>query len=114
MKSKWIIGLVIMCVLAISAGAQQNGGAQPSEGAIISVPQQQSNGTASPPTRLEPPGGAPAAESYPEQLESVLAAMSAELAEIAQAVHRNSGLLKSIESKIELIAIGNRGQQITD
>jgi Spy/CpxP family protein refolding chaperone len=86
-KSKWTIGLLIIYVLVISAGAQQNDSAQPLEGAIISVPQQRSGEPTSPPTRLQPlGGGAPDAQSYPEQLESVLAAMSAELGEIAQAV----------------------------
>jgi Spy/CpxP family protein refolding chaperone len=101
-KSKWIIGLVMTCVLAISAGAQQKNSARPSEGAIESVPQQQSGGTAIPPTQLQPPGGASDAESYPEQLESVLSAMSAELREIAQAVRegkitRSEGEYLSLE-----------------
>jgi Spy/CpxP family protein refolding chaperone len=89
------------CVLAISAGAQQKGSAQPSEPAMVGVPQQQSGVTAIP-TQLQPPGGAPGAESYPEQLESVLTAMSAELGEIAQAVRegkisRSEGEYLSLE-----------------
>jgi len=101
-KLKWIIGLLIVCVLAISAGAQQNDSAQPSEGAILSVPQQQSGEATSPPAQLQPPGGVPDAQSYPEQLESVLAAMSAELGEIAQAVRegkitRSQGEYLSLE-----------------
>jgi len=101
-KSKWIIGLLIICVLAISAGAQQNDSAQPAEGAIISLPQQQSGEPTSPPMQLQLPGGAPDAQSYPEQLESVLAAMSAELGEIAQAVRegkitRSQGEYLSLE-----------------
>ena len=102
MKSKWTIGLLMTCVLAISAGAQQKASAQPSEPAMLGVPQQQSGGTAIPPTQLQPPGGAPSAESYPEQLESVLTAMSAELGEIAQAVRegkitRSEGEYLSLE-----------------
>ena len=85
MKLKWIIGLLIVCILAISAGAQQNDSAQLSEGAIMSVPQQHSGEPTGPRAQLQPPGGVPDAQSYPEQLESVLAAMSAELGEIAQA-----------------------------
>ena len=85
MKSKWIIGLVITCVLAISAGAQQNGDAHPSDGAM-SVPQQQPNGTAIPPAQLQTPGGTAGTETYEQQLDSVLTAMSAELGQIAQAV----------------------------
>ena len=101
MKSKWIIGLLMLCVLAISAGAQQSDSAQPSEGAIVSLPQQRSGDTASPPMQLQP-GGPPDAQSYPEQLESVLAAMSAELGEIAQAVRegkitRSEGEYLSLE-----------------
>ena len=100
-KSKWIIGLLMLCVLAISAGAQQSDSAQPSEGAIVSLPQQRSGDTASPPMQLQP-GGPPDAQSYPEQLESVLAAMSAELGEIAQAVRegkitRSEGEYLSLE-----------------
>ena len=101
MKSKWIIGLLMLCVLEISAGAQQSDSAQPSEGAIVSLPQQRSGDTASPPMQLQP-GGPPDAQSYPEQLESVLAAMSAELGEIAQAVRegkitRSEGEYLSLE-----------------
>jgi len=101
-KSKWIIGLLMICVLAISAGAQQNDSAQLSKDAIMSVPQQQLGEPTSPPTQLRPPGGTPDAQSYPEQLESVLAAMSAELGEIAQAVRegkitRSQGEYLSLE-----------------
>ena len=73
MKSRWIIGLLMTCVLAISAGAQENGVAQPAEG------------TASPPVQLQAPAGLHDGETYPEQLEAVLQAMTAELGEIAQA-----------------------------
>ncbi len=74
MKSRWIIGLLMTCVLAISAGAQENGVAQPAEG------------TASPPVQLQAYAGLQDGETYPEQLEAVLQAMTAELGEIAQAV----------------------------
>ena len=102
MKSKWIIGLLITCVLAISAGAQQNDSAQLSEGAIMSVPQQHSGEPTGPRAQLQPLGAAPDPQSYPEQLESVLAAMSAELGEIAQAVRegkitRSQGEYLSLE-----------------
>lgn len=73
MKSRWIIGLLMTCVLAIFAGAQENGGAQPGEG------------TANPPAQLQPPAGLQDGRTYPEQLETVLEAMTAELGEIAQA-----------------------------
>ena len=73
------------CVLAIVATAQENNGAQPQSGAIVSLPHQQSGGAAGPPM-LQAPAGVQDAKPYPEQLESILASMSAELAEIAQAV----------------------------
>ena len=102
MKLKWIIGLLIVCILAISAGAQQNDSAQLSEGAIMSVPQQHSGEPTGPRAQLQPLGAAPDPQSYPEQLESVLAAMSAELGEIAQAVRegkitRSQGEYLSLE-----------------
>jgi len=101
-KLKWIIGLLIVCILAISAGAQQNDSAQLSEGAIMSVPQQHSGEPTGPRAQLQPLGAAPDPQSYPEQLESVLAAMSAELGEIAQAVRegkitRSQGEYLSLE-----------------
>jgi len=61
------------CVLATSAGAQENSRAQPAEG------------TASPPAQLQAPAGLQDGRTYPEQLEAVLGAMTAELGEIAQA-----------------------------
>ena len=102
MKLKWIIGLLIVCILAISAGAQQNDSAQLSEGAIMSVPQQHSGEPTGPRAQLQPLGAASDPQSYPEQLESVLAAMSAELGEIAQAVRegkitRSQGEYLSLE-----------------
>ena len=84
-KSRSIIGLLIMCVLAIAATAQENNAAQPQGGAIPSLPQQRSGSTVGSPT-LQAPAGVQDAEPYPEQLESILTTMSAELAEIAQAV----------------------------
>jgi len=73
MKSRWIIGLLMTCLLATFAGAQENSSA-PSAG-----------GTASPPTQLQAPAGLQDGRSYPEQLEAVLGAMTAELGEIAEA-----------------------------
>ena len=85
MKSKGIIGLIIMCLLAIAATAQETKGVQARSGAIVSLPPQPSDGIARPRT-LQPPAGAQDFGTYPEQLESVLNTMSAELTEIAQAV----------------------------
>jgi len=73
MRSRWIIGLLMTCVLATSAGAQESSGAQPAEGA------------ASPPTQLQAPAALQDGKTYPEQLEAVLEAMTAELGQIAQA-----------------------------
>src|SRR5215469_1716167 len=100
--TKWIIGVVMTCVLAIFAVAQENSSVRHAKDSIVSLPQQQSDGSASSPTRLQPLDGAPDAESYTGQLESVLAAMSAELGEIAQAVRegkitRSQGEYLSLE-----------------
>jgi Spy/CpxP family protein refolding chaperone len=65
--------LLITCVLAIFAGAQENGGAQPAES------------TASPPAQLQAPAGLQDGKTYLEQLQAVLEAMTAELGGIAQA-----------------------------
>jgi len=73
-------------VLAISAAAQDNSASQPAEGPIANLARQQSGGTASAPTQLQAPAGSQDARPYPEQLEAVLGAMTAELGEIAQAV----------------------------
>jgi len=83
-KSRWI-GLLMTCVLAICAGAQDNSSAQNAEGAIAISPRQQSGSAASPPTQLQAPAGLQNAKTYPEQLEGVLAVMTAELGDIAQA-----------------------------
>jgi len=72
-KSRWIIGLLMTCLLAAFAGAQVNSSAQPAEG------------PASPPAQLQAPAGLQDGKTYPEQLEAVLEAMTAELGEIAQA-----------------------------
>src|SRR3974390_2199621 len=73
MRSRWIIGLLMTCVLATSAGAQESSGAQPAEGA------------ASPPTQLQAPAALQDGKKYPEQLEAVQEAMTAELGQMAQA-----------------------------
>ena len=75
MKSRWVIGLLMTCLLATFIGAQENSGAQPAEG------------PASPPAQLQAPAGLQDGKTYPEQLEAVLEAMTAELGEIAQAAH---------------------------
>ena len=85
MKSRWIIGFLITCVLAIPGGAQENSGAQPAEGAIVTLPQQDSGSPANPSAQLQVPAGQDAG-TYPERLEAVLGAMSAELGQIGQAL----------------------------
>ncbi len=82
MKSQRIATFVIICLLAISAGAQANGGAEPAEGTIANLAQQAPGETENPPDLL---GAEQSAGTYPERLEGVVAAMSAELSEIAQA-----------------------------
>lgn len=85
MKSKWIIGLIIMCLLAIAATAQETSGAEVQSGAAVSLPQQQyGNAGGVPAPRV--PAQMQDSDSYPEQLQTVLNAMSAELAEIGQAL----------------------------
>lgn len=80
MKSHWI-ELIIICMLAISAGAQVNSGSQPAVGPFTSSTAQ-ADGTDKAPSQL---GSSQDPAPYPERLESVLTAMSAELGEIAQA-----------------------------
>ena len=84
MKSRWIIGLLMTCVLATSAGAQKSG-AQPAQRPITNLAPQQSDGAASTATQLQVPAGLQDGRTYPEQLDAVLGAMTAELGEIAQA-----------------------------
>ena len=85
MKSRWIIGFLLMCVLAISANAQENSSVQSAQGPIANVAPQHPGGATSPATQLQLPAGTQDAGTYPDRLEEVLGAMSAELAEIAQA-----------------------------
>ena len=84
MKSRWIIGLLMTGVLVTSAGAQESA-AQPAQRPITNLASQQSDGAASTATQLQAPAGLQDGSTYPEQLEAVLAAMAAELGEIAQA-----------------------------
>jgi Spy/CpxP family protein refolding chaperone len=85
MKSRWIILFLLMCVLAISANAQENSSVQSAQGPIANVVPQHAGGATSPATQLQLPAGSQDAGNYPGRLEEVLGAMSAELAEIAQA-----------------------------
>jgi len=84
-KSRWIIGFLVTCALAISANAQENSGVQSAEGPIANFAQQNTGSATSPATQLQTPAGLQDAGIYPDRLEEVLGAMSAELAEIAQA-----------------------------
>ena len=85
MKSQWIIGFLLTCALAISANAQENGSVQSAAGPIANFAQQNSGGATSPATQLQAPAGGQEAGTYQDRLEEVVGAMSAELAEIAQA-----------------------------
>ena len=85
MKSHWIISFLLTCALAIFANAQENSGVQTAEGTIANLARQNSGGATSPAMQLQAPAGSQDAGTYPERLEQVLGAMSAELGEIAQA-----------------------------
>jgi Spy/CpxP family protein refolding chaperone len=84
-KSQWIMGLLLMCALASSANSQESGRVPSTEGPIANFAQQNSGGATSPATQLQALAGGQDGGSYPDRLEEVLGAMSAELAEIAQA-----------------------------
>jgi len=85
-KSQWIVGFLLTSALAISANAQENGGVQSAAGPIANFAQQNSGGGGtSPATQLQAPAGGQEAGTYQDRLEEVVGAMSAELAEIAQA-----------------------------
>ena len=85
MKSRWIIGLLLTCALAVSANAQENSREQSAEGPIANLARHNSDDATSSATQLQAPAGVQDAGTYPERLEEVLGAMSAELGEIAQA-----------------------------
>ncbi len=85
MKSRWIIGFLLTCALAIPANAQENSGVQSAEGPIANLARQNSDGATSSAMQLQAPAGLQDAGTYPARLEEVLEAMSAELGEIAQA-----------------------------
>ena len=84
-KSQWTIGFLVTCALAISANAQENSSVQTAEGPIANFAQQNSGGATSPATQLQAPAGSRTQGPIQSRLEEVLGAMSAELAEIAQA-----------------------------
>ena len=91
MKSLWIIGFLLTCALAISATAQENSGGQSAEGPIANLARQNSDGATSLATQPQAPTESQDAGTYPNQLEEVVAAMSAELGAIAQAA-REGGI----------------------
>lgn len=82
MKSPWTAAIIMTFVLVAGAGAQTNSGTQATED---KSPQASSGGGIANPSIQSPLGAGQEAGSYPEQLEGVLGAMSAELGEIAQA-----------------------------
>lgn len=85
-KTRWIIGLLITGALVVSAAAQDNSGAQLTQGMSASLPRQQLNSTPTPPALEASPvfGGI---EAYLPQMQGVLEALSEELGLMAQAVH---------------------------
>ena len=97
MKSRWIIGFLLTCALAVPANSQKNSGVPSAEGPSASSAQQNSGDATNPATQLQAPAGSQDADSYPDRLEEVLGAMSAELSEIARAARgqdqpRSSGI----------------------
>ena len=86
MKSRAIIAGIIVSGLAISAGAQRNSGSQAAQDSLA---QPGSGSTVSPPVQF-PSGVGQDTGSYPERLQEVLEAMSAELGEIAQAAREGT------------------------
>jgi hypothetical protein len=84
-KSRWIIGFLLMGALTISANAQENSGGQSAEGPMANLARQNSASATNPATQLQAPVGLQDAGTYPDRLEEVLGAMSAELGQIAQA-----------------------------
>ena len=71
MKSRWIIGFLLTCALAISASAQENSGEQSAEGPIANLAQQNSGGATGSATQLQAPAGLQDAGTYPDRLEEV-------------------------------------------
>ena len=68
MKSRWIIGFLLICALAISANAQENSSVQSAEGPIANFARQHSGGATSPATQLQAPAGLQDVETYPDRL----------------------------------------------
>src|SRR5271157_2342776 len=66
-KSRWIIGFLLTCALAISANAQENSGVQSAEGPIANLARQNSGDATSPATQLQAPAGLQDAGTYPDR-----------------------------------------------
>jgi len=81
-KPRWITTVIIVCLLAISAGAQTKKSTQAAIGPIASLAQQATDETENAPSQLR---AGQAEGTYPERMEAVLGSMSAELGEIARA-----------------------------
>ena len=86
MKSRGLIVFLLMGVLAVSANAQENRSVQSAQGQTANVVPQHPGGLTGLGAQLQSPAGSQDAGSYPNRLEDVLGTMTAELAEIAQAV----------------------------
>ena len=82
MESRCFIAFLLVCSLAIFAGAQEGSNAQ---GPIANVAPQFSGGATDPAAQQQTPAASQDGGAYPGGLEEVLGAMSTELAEIAQA-----------------------------
>src|SRR5271165_4906486 len=66
-KSRWVIGFLLTCALAISANAQENSGVQSAEGPIANLARQNSGDATSPATQLQAPAGLQDAGTYPDR-----------------------------------------------
>src|SRR5271165_1808919 len=63
----WIIGFLLICALAISANAQENSSVQSAEGPIANLARQHSGGATSPATQLQAPAGLQDAGTYTDR-----------------------------------------------
>jgi Spy/CpxP family protein refolding chaperone len=86
MKPRWMMALLSTLVLVISAAAQDNSTAQPTNRVTAGLSGQQSSSTPMPRAQLQvPPGSLDAA--YPDLMQEVLQGLSEDLVQITQGAH---------------------------
>jgi Spy/CpxP family protein refolding chaperone len=86
MKPRCMMALIITLALVISAAAQENRTAQPTNGVTARLSGQQSSSTPVTRAQLQVPPGSPDA-TYPELMQAVLQGLSEDLVQIGQAAH---------------------------